>query len=187
MPANEQPTPPKSDHPALACEVLPDSLPQEPGVRPSEHAAAKRFEPLLAVMDWVVTSTEVVVAALLALTAVWVLFDVVVFEIAGATSSDTVTIVHLALDRILLLFVVVELFRIAVAYIQHRAVLHTVFEAGLVAVARKIVLYNYADYGLTGAASYAVLLLVLVGAYFMLERTLAGIPGRKGRLSKKAS
>jgi uncharacterized membrane protein (DUF373 family) len=138
---------------------------------------ARLFRGVIAPLDWLVNATEIVVAALLALAGIWVLIDVIVFMATGVTATGPVTdTVHAALDRILLFFIVVELFRIAIAYIQHQDVMHTVIEAGLVAVVRKIVLFNFADYGLQGAAAYSVLLIVLVIAFFAFERTrLSGL------------
>lgn len=144
------------------------------GPEPDAPEVLRRlFHGVIAPLDWLVNGTEIVVAALLALAGIWVLVDIVVFMASGigggeAAVSDTI---HAALDRILLFFIVVELFRIAIAYIQHQDVMHTVIEAGLVAVIRKIVLYNFGSYGLEGAAAYAVLLLVLVVAFFAFERT----------------
>jgi uncharacterized membrane protein (DUF373 family) len=46
------------------------------------------------------------------------------------------------IDATLIIFIVVELFRIAVAYVQHRDVVPTVMEAALVAVARKVLVID---------------------------------------------
>ena len=152
-------------------ELHPDRPAHSHGPEPAPPEILRRFfHGVIAPLDWVVNATEIVVAALLALAAIWVLVDVVIFMATGL-GQPVDTTVHLALDRILLLFIVVELFRIAIAYIQHQDVMHTVIEAGLVAVVRKIVLYNFADYGLQGAAAYAILLIVLVVAFFAFERT----------------
>ncbi len=69
------------------------------------------------------------------------------------------------LDVSLTLFVAIELFRIAVAYLSDEDVLHLVLEAAFVAIVRKIVLFDLAKSGLTGAAAYGLLLLVVAVAY----------------------
>jgi uncharacterized membrane protein (DUF373 family) len=125
--------------------------------------------PTLSVLDRYFTLVEVVVAALLALTALWVLGDLVGF-VGRNIGGPAVELARLALDRFLLVFIVVELFRIAKAYIEHVAVLHTVFEAGLVAVAREIVLFDFTKLGLPGAAALALLLAALIGGYVVLGR-----------------
>lgn len=73
--------------------------------------------------------------------------------------------IHSLLDTALVLFLVIELFRIALAYVAGKHVLGTVIEAAFVAVARKIVLYDYEIYegtnGLLAAISLAGLLIAL--------------------------
>lgn len=152
---------------------MPNKPSDQQAYRSDEHEVPvphdSLFARVLAVLDRMVTAIEVVAAGILALAALWVLVDLVVFSVASLGRPVDRT-VHLALDRILLLFVVVELFRIAVAYVEHQDVLHTVFEAGLVAVARKIVAFEYPTYGLGGAGAYAILVAVLVAGYFLLHR-----------------
>lgn len=77
-------------------------------------------------------------------------------------------IYHL-LDIVLVLFIVIELFRIAIAYVVGSGVMYAVVEAAFVAVGRKIVLFEYGKYGIYGALSLAILILVLVTAYYFLK------------------
>ena len=81
--------------------------------------------------------------------------------------------IHALLDTALVLFLVIELFRIALAYIADRRVLVTVIEAAFVAVARKVVLFDFKEYdgatGLFAALSLAVLLAGLAGVYLVIR------------------
>ena len=82
--------------------------------------------------------------------------------------------IHKILDIALSLFLAVELFRIAIAYIAaHTKVLSTVIEAAFVAVARKVVLYDFRDYhgidGLYAAISLAIIMVVLAYTYYVVN------------------
>jgi len=80
--------------------------------------------------------------------------------------------IHQLLDIVLVLFIVIELFRITLAYAYGKEILQVVFEAGFVAVVRKMVLYEYIDYGIWGAVALAVLLFAIIVAYFLIGKTL---------------
>ena len=97
-------------------------------------------------------------------------------------------ITHLAdsfiqvLDFTLLVFVIAELFKIALAYIRHDEVIPTVMEAGLVAVARKIVVLDThipAMDLLAKCGAYGILLVAVGLTWYLLSRTnplLAKVP-----------
>ena len=80
--------------------------------------------------------------------------------------------IHGLLDAALVLFLVIELFRIAMAYVAGKHVLGTVIAAAFVAVARKIVLYDFSIYkpeeGLLIAVSLALLLLALAATHLAI-------------------
>lgn len=80
------------------------------------------------------------------------------------------TEIHRLLDFALLIFITIELFRITIAYITARPVVKEVFIAALVAVGRKVVLYEYPVYGLTGAAALALLILAVSVGYYLICR-----------------
>ncbi len=71
---------------------------------------------------------------------------------------------------ILEIFILIELFRIALAYMTHRNVLPTVFEAALVAVARKFVIFETSSNTLQNAAGLALLLLAVAVSWWLLAR-----------------
>lgn len=135
------------------------------------HPAARVLAPALGVLDWAVTVAEVLVAAGLAFVAAWAVVELLI-DLGGTLlgKAPPIDFAHPSLDKVMTFFIIVELFRIAVAYIKHDEVLHTVLEAGIVAVARKIVLYDFTAYGLPGAAAYAVMLAVLMAGYVFLIR-----------------
>lgn len=75
------------------------------------------------------------------------------------------------LDLVLIIFIVVELFNIAVAYMQHRSVVPTVLEAALVAVARKVVVSEIGTgAALSEAAGLAIMLLTIAVAWYLLRK-----------------
>jgi uncharacterized membrane protein (DUF373 family) len=80
------------------------------------------------------------------------------------------------IDAILIFFIVIELFKIAMAYVRKENVVPTVLEAALVAVARKIVVLAevITDQAFV-AIAVAVLLMVLGLTWYVLAK--AGICG----------
>lgn len=77
------------------------------------------------------------------------------------------------IGTLLEIFILVELFRIAVAYMEHRNVVPTVLEAALVAVARKFVVFEGAESYLTHAAGLSALLLAVAVSWWLLSRARA--------------
>jgi uncharacterized membrane protein (DUF373 family) len=80
------------------------------------------------------------------------------------------------IDKALLLFIVVELYQTVVAYTREESVTRIVIVAGLIAISRKIISFRPGDFGTTeellvNAAAYAVLLLSLVVAYYVVQST----------------
>ncbi|GGL29009.1 hypothetical protein GCM10009037_10920 [Halarchaeum grantii] len=85
------------------------------------------------------------------------------------------------IDEILLLFIIVEIFQTVVAYAQEKSVIRIVIAAGLIAVARKIISFHAGDYAsateaAVSAAGYAGLLLALVAALYVVQRTNVATP-----------
>lgn len=86
------------------------------------------------------------------------------------------------ISTILEIFILIELFRIAVAYMTHQNVLPTVFEAALIAVARKFVVFEIANQTLQSALALAVLLLAVAVSWWLLARIDACEYGPMDRL-----
>jgi uncharacterized membrane protein (DUF373 family) len=77
------------------------------------------------------------------------------------------------ISTILEIFILVELFRIAIAYMRHENVIPTVLEAALVAVARKFVVFEGGANYLQTALGLAALLLAVALSWWMLSRSAA--------------
>ena len=80
------------------------------------------------------------------------------------------------IDTVLTLLIIVEIHRLLLAYIRQDPVIQIVINVGIIAIAREIISFRVGDYGgtseaLFGAAALAVLLLVLVLAFFVLYST----------------
>jgi Predicted membrane protein len=80
------------------------------------------------------------------------------------------------IDTVLTLLIIVEIHRLLLAYIRQDPVIQIVINVGIIAIAREIISFRVAEYGgtsdaLFGAAALAVLLLVLVLAFFVLYNT----------------
>ncbi|HET6351163.1 MAG TPA: phosphate-starvation-inducible PsiE family protein [Coriobacteriia bacterium] len=77
------------------------------------------------------------------------------------------------IGTILEIFILVELFRIAIAYMRHRNVIPTVLEAALVAVARKFVVFEGGDNYLNYALGMCALLISVAVSWYLLTRSQA--------------
>lgn len=122
-------------------------------------------------IEWVVAATLIVLA--LVATAGLVIEFGGVGSLPGQGPSAYTTL----LDGTLLVFVIAELFKIALAYIRHEDVIPTVMEAALVAVARKVVVLDAHEPPtdlLMRAGSLGLLLLALGVAWFLLSRANPG-------------
>lgn len=81
------------------------------------------------------------------------------------------------LDAVLVIFIIIELFNIALAYIQRREVIPTVMEAALVAVARKLVVLEAGDMTLEKSAALALLVASVGVTWWLLRRAGACTAG----------
>jgi uncharacterized membrane protein (DUF373 family) len=134
------------------------------------HPAPRFFEPAMSSFGWLVTAAEVLVAGLLALVSAWAGIALAYNLWLSATTQRAFDVVHPKFDQVMTFFIIIELFRIAVAYAKHEQVLHTVLEAGIVAVARKVIIYDYSTYGLDAAIAYSLMLAALIAGYVLLIR-----------------
>lgn len=111
----------------------------------------------------------VVIAALGAVDLVVEMFNAVSDK--GYLTPDSILRV---LDSVLVVFIVIELFNIALAYMKRKNVIATVMEAGLVAVVRKLVIFETnadASYVLMKAAALGILILAIGLTWFLLRRS----------------
>jgi uncharacterized membrane protein (DUF373 family) len=80
------------------------------------------------------------------------------------------------IDKALLLFIIVELYQTVVAYSREESVTRIVIVAGLIAVSRKIISFRPSEFEtlealLINSVAFALLLLVLIIAYYVVQST----------------
>jgi len=132
----------------------------------------KRF---MSGLNMAIVAIEVVVAvALIALAGGAILaLGVEMFHLATAGGILTSSEFNNIIGTILEIFILVELFRIAMAYMRHENVIPTVLEAALVAVARKFVVFEGSQTYLQTALGMSALLLAVAISWWMLSRSQA--------------
>jgi len=134
---------------------------------------AKATDPSATAMQWLVLGA----AYFLLLLFVIGLFDMLLSLYALMTTgdfTDPVAVVEL-LDIVLLLLIIVEVHRTLIAYAREEPVLRIVVSAAIIAVSREVISFRVADYptgdeAFSVALAFAVLILVLIVGYFLLDR-----------------
>ena len=126
-------------------------------------------------MDNATLVIEVLVSFVLVLIAVAVLISLLAEVWVVATDGVILTTVEFnkLISLVLEVFILIELFRIAVAYMNHKNVIPTVLEAALVAVARKFVVFEGAENYFMHAAGLSTLLLAVAISWWLLARSNA--------------
>ena len=79
------------------------------------------------------------------------------------------------IDTVLLLLIIVEVFQTVVAFSRNEPVIRIVINAALIAIARKVISYRPDEYAsieeaFVAAGSFALLLAVLIVAFFVIRR-----------------
>lgn len=120
----------------------------------------------------IVVYIEGAVTGLLVVLAALGVIDIVVkmLEVTRADGFMTPEGITRTIDTVLVVFIVIELIRIAIAYMQHKNVIGTVLEAGLVAVVRKLVIFESTDQMLEKAIALSVLILAVGITWFLLRK-----------------
>ena len=138
--------------------------------RPSEEIRLKR---LLEILDYGVVAIEVLVAVGLVIMAVGAVYElgIQLFDMLANGVALPAAMFNRLIGSVLEVFIIVELFRIAVAYTKHQNVIPTVLEAALVAVARKFVVFEGAPNYLNYALGLAALLVAVAVSWYLLERS----------------
>lgn len=132
----------------------------------SERADAL-IQRAMTLIEWVVAVTLIVLAAVAAVGLIGQ------FSSVGTLIGADVNAYTPILDATLLVFVIAELFKIALAYIRHEDVIPTVMEAALVAVARKVVVLNVHEAPtsvLMRSGALGLLLLALGVSWYLLAK-----------------
>jgi uncharacterized membrane protein (DUF373 family) len=94
------------------------------------------------------------------------------FELLGY--KNAIRIINTTIDIVLYLFIVVELFKTIVAYVESKSVVRAVIHAGLIAVVRQILIFKPADMenaeqALMLAIVYLVLLVALLLGFYLVH------------------
>ncbi|MBN2840459.1 MAG: phosphate-starvation-inducible PsiE family protein [Coriobacteriia bacterium] len=120
----------------------------------------------------VVLYIEGAVTVLLVILAGLGAVDVVIkmLEVTRADGFMTPEGITRTIDTVLIVFIVIELIRIAIAYMQHKNVVGTVLEAGLVAVVRKLVIFESTDQMLEKAIALSILILAVGITWYLLRK-----------------
>ncbi|WP_435176024.1 phosphate-starvation-inducible PsiE family protein [Halorussus sp. AFM4] len=123
--------------------------------------------------SWLESGVTVLQSAIAAFLVVLLLLGVVTLAITIGEAvlarditnvTATLSLVRSAIDIVLYLFVIVELYHTVVAYVEAQSVVLAVIHAGLIAVVRQIITFKPDDYGPTEAITIAgVYVLLLVG------------------------
>lgn len=133
------------------------------------------MERFLKYLGQVVIGIETIVAiglVLLSGVAIYTL-AVDIFTLSQSGFIMRTTEFNRVIGTVLEIFILVELFRIAVAYMKHQNVIPTVLEAALVAVARKFVVFEGGDPYLQYALGLTALLLAVAISWWLLDRANA--------------
>ncbi|HET6497606.1 MAG TPA: phosphate-starvation-inducible PsiE family protein [Coriobacteriia bacterium] len=118
-------------------------------------------------VEVVVSAALVVIASLLVISLGVQLLGTVTDGLEFGRAEFT-RLVSTALE----IFIVIELFRIALAYMNNRDVIPTVLEAAFVAIARKFVVFEpTAEYYLQTAIGLAALLVALAISWWLLRKS----------------
>jgi uncharacterized membrane protein (DUF373 family) len=129
----------------------------------------------LTALHWAILAIEVLVAVCLTALAAGALVSLGVEMWTAASSGHTLTHMEFTnvMAGVLQVFILVELFRIAIAYMKHENVIPTVLEAGLVAVARKFVVFEggVGTDSLFMALGLASLLLAVAVSWWLLAKS----------------
>lgn len=123
----------------------------------------KQLERFVLGLELVVSVALIIVAIMLVIALGYDLFSEMTDGLAFGRDSFTWLI-----SRVLEVFIVIELFRVALAYITHRNVIPIVFEAALVALARKLIVFEPAGDVLASSLGLAVLLLALGVSWWLV-------------------
>ncbi len=136
----------------------------------------KTMDRFVDVLHWAVLAIEVLVALALTALAAGALISLTIEMWSVATSRIVLTHAEFTnvMGSVLQVFILVELFRIAIAYMKHENVIPTVLEATLVAVARKLIVFEGVGSSyLPSALGLAALLLAVAVSWWLLARSNA--------------
>jgi len=135
----------------------------------------KLTDTFLSVLHWGIIGIEAAVAVALTALAAGALASLAVQMWSAASAGTPLTHAEfqIILAEVLQVFILVELFRVTIAYMKHENVIPTVLEAALVAVARKFIVFEGGSNYLATAAGLAILLLAVAITWWLLTKSNA--------------
>lgn len=135
----------------------------------AKNGFTDRFVPVL---DWAIVGIEVLVAVALTVLAAQAIVSLAseMWVTASGGRGLTHSEFTLLMGGVLQVFILVELFRIAISYMRHENVIPTVLEAALVAVARQFVVFEGGPNSLFAALGLSALLATVAVAWWLLSR-----------------
>lgn len=127
-------------------------------------------------MQWLVLATAYFLLVLFVIGIFDLLLGLYDLLVTGQF-TDPIAVVEL-LDTVLLLLIIVEVHRTLLAYARDEPVIRIVVGAAIIAIAREIISFRIEEFetaesALAAAGAFAVLLLGLVFAYFVVRRVEA--------------
>jgi len=125
----------------------------------------------LRALHYAILAIEVLVAVALTALAAGALVSLAaeMWVMASTGRPLTHSEFNVVVGGVLQVFILVELFRIAISYMRHENVIPTVLEAALVAVARQFVVFEGADNYLQTAIGLSALLLAVALSWWLLN------------------
>ena len=132
-------------------------------------------------LDQAVSTLQTAIALLLVVVLAIGVVNLVSTFVQAATAlellgyKNATTLISTTIDIVLYLFIVIELYRTIIAYVEAESVVKAVVHAGLIAVVRQIIIFKPGDAStagdaLTTAAVYVILLLALLVGFFLVHR-----------------
>jgi uncharacterized membrane protein (DUF373 family) len=124
-------------------------------------------------LHWATVIIEVLVAVALIVLAVMTLVALF-YELVHLSTNGIVLVTaefNKIISTVLEIFILVELFRIAVSYMRHEHVIPTVLEAALVAVARKYVVLEPGRDFIQLALGLSALLLAVAVSWWLISHS----------------
>ena len=139
------------------------------------------FATLTDYLDASVTALQTIIALFLVVVLVIGVVNLVSSFVQAALSLEllgyrnAITLISTTIDIVLYLFIVIELYRTIIAYVEAESVVRAVVHAGLIAVVRQIITFKPGNASSTQdalltAGVYVLLLLGLLVGFFLVHR-----------------
>lgn len=136
-------------------------------------AETERMDDIIEVLQFLLALIFVFVFAI-GIVALVVQIASVLLDWRNVNPSTVIALISTVVDIVLYLFIVVELYRTIIAYVEGKNVVAAVIHAGLIAVTRQIITFKPASYepveGFIVAGSHAVVLAVLFLGFWIVHR-----------------